>query len=130
MTSELLVEGLSALLAHLNKQVLALDCVPLTSASQHLVRTCEMRNEVANAILTKWFGCLAEQGDSVNLYVTKIVSFLGLRLLQSRASETPILLKEFQEQWNASVGPVLEEHVDVGLLQVCICKFQIRCALT
>lgn len=131
-----LTEVLKALLAHLDAHALEHDRVPLRAAVDALMRACELRRQVAEAVLTSWFGAPSEaNGEAcVALDGVSIVAFLGLQLLASHAHGKSQPLEAFLDRWTAMVGHGLGHHVDAALLQVrhkvLRCAAQSRCFVT
>ena len=76
--------------------------------------------------MLRWFGkrkkSTSEIKDevtmTVELNVSSIVCFLGLQILQKKATREAIAMDDFLAEWEKVVGPNLYDKIDVHLLKV------------
>jgi len=121
-----LLESLQYLLNHIDLNAYDHKKVPLLSTLSALEKQHEIRKEMSESILLKWFGnrpqqhretVLAEK-ETVEIDVEAIARFIGLQLLENKAVDVPIQLKDFLLDWENLLGANLMEYIKVDLLKV------------
>ena len=113
-------ETLLVVLNNVNLHGHRFEQVPLQPTLTALTEEHGIRKELAEAVLLRWFGSLASNAECVELNMGRIVRFLGLQLLESRAKESAMVTDDFVREWEKIAGPNLVTWIKLDLLKVCM----------